>query len=307
MRPARTGQPSSAAFLSRIVLIVSALMLSGCDEAPPEQPTVRFWETPVGAAERFIRVHGAFDLLLMEDYERYATDVINNKPIYASHFTRVNKYKERTFRPSYIFSQSLPGAYLSEQDKTYLDRLEEMLGKERQEIFKQSRDKLHSLQEAKAPDDTSMYPSSLLGDFRTMPVLVSGIERETAATLKSFADLLRRAMEAKSIDASVISALFRRPPGYAEVYEKNAKAIIGTAFEAAEDYIRRLPEPRRQPQYASENLRSFLGTEAAYGLEGKASIMLMRKGIYAALGDAGLEKFHRALREALSEVAPPSS
>jgi hypothetical protein len=46
--------------------------------------------------ERFIRAHYAFDIALLHDYERYATDVIGNTRVTSMHFMRVKNYKPRS-------------------------------------------------------------------------------------------------------------------------------------------------------------------------------------------------------------------
>jgi hypothetical protein len=51
--------------------------------------------------------------------------VINDKPIYGGDFNLARKYKPRT--PLLVFSKTPQGAYLTEQDKTYLERIQKQL------------------------------------------------------------------------------------------------------------------------------------------------------------------------------------
>jgi hypothetical protein len=290
-----------------VALLLLAVTLSGCDEGPPEEPTVWPWETRVVAAERFIRAHHAFDLALVNDFARYATNVINMAPIDASYFRRIKNYKPRTWKPLYIFTESLEGAYLSEQDKTYLKRVQDLLEKEYQAKVKEINHQLGGLHHAKEPNDYFLSTDALSADFWSMPGLVRAVESTTVEDLKSFSLALRRAMETKAIDASIISAFFRRPANYRELYEQNSKAIADAAFDAAENFLKAMTGPRKPAVNVERSLRLFLATDAIFGLEGYESAVLARKGVYAAIGYASHDKFRRELREALIEAALPPS
>jgi hypothetical protein len=140
-----------------------------------------------------------------------------------------------------------------------------------------------------------------------MPSLASTIEGMKAEELRSFSLALRRELEAKSIDASVVSAFFRRPAGYREMYEKNSEAVVDAAFATAKSFLPSMSNKNRMSRIYEENFRSFLVTEAVYGLEGYRHTPLVRKGLYAQLAEDSLKRFRKGLREALAEAAPHSS
>jgi hypothetical protein len=291
--------------LSATIVILSGVIVSGCDDGPQDQPTVHFWESYVGAAERFIRAEHAFELAFVEDFARYASNVINDRQVYADDFKLARKFNPRT--PLLVFRKTPQGAYLLEGDNTYLERIQEQLGKELQEKKGTVDKRLSELREVKAPQDASLRSASLFDDFRSMPALVSTIERMKAEELRPFSLALRRELEGKSIDASVVSSFFRRPAGYRGMHEENKDPIVEAAFDAAKSFMPSMRGKYKLSAVYEDNFRSFLVAEAVYGLEGYRYTMLVRKGLYAVLGEDSLRRFRKSLRDALAEAAPHSS
>lgn len=281
-----------------IILVILSALIAGCNEdTQPDKPTIRPWESYKAAAERYIREHHAFDLILKQDFERYASYVITKVEIDASHFKRINRYKRRTWKPLHMFAQTPEGAYLTDQDKVYLERIYEQLNKEDDEAQTVVRARLNALHEAWEPKDYTLRPDALGTDFGSMPDLVRAISETTVEELTAFATEVRNAMRSSALDAAVVFAFFTRTPQYIELYDQNARAIGVAVHDAAEKLATRKLNLR--------NLEMFYSAEAMYGLEGYTSTYLGRRGIHVAVGDASLAKFRQRLRDALRRAAPP--
>jgi hypothetical protein len=249
------------------LLVLSALTLSGCQEQdPPQRPSVRPWDTYVGAAERFIRAHHAYDMAIIKDAARYATDVISNSPITPTHFRRISSHRPRTWKPLYMFAETPEGAYLSQQDKTYLERIQDQLEKDRFAASKKVREEVEALQQRKEPGRSEFSADALGREFTSIAELVRAVSTIEVRDLERFSVALREALQSKPLKAAVRVEFFERPHTYRATYEENKEAIADAALAASAAFVR--DWAARTRTRATTSLDLFFATEAMFGLDG---------------------------------------
>lgn len=306
-----SASQGAARTLIRIWLLLLTATIGACDEGPPsENPTVRPWESYVRAAERFVRMHFEYDRLLLRDGERYAAAVIAGDHLSSEHFHAVLRNKPRTFKPSYLFEKAPEGAYLSEQDKKYLERIEEQLMATRAASYKEAMERLEALHAAKrekGAEKAPPLPQALLSDFMEMPAFVKAVREIGEHDLKEYVEALLAGLHAQGVDRVAIDAMLRRPPEYKTLYEKHREAFISAGLEAGEKYLKRRSGPRAVEAGIQQDLTVFLGSEVFYGLEGNVSAGLDARGFYAALGRGDRSEFQKRLRAALKAAAEKGS
>lgn len=113
--------------LALLIWIVGAtLLLTGCQKPPtfPESITVVDNEAPVKAAERFINEREPFYIDVANAYNLYASQVVSKTMVETSVFDKSYIITApKVSRELRNFYKTPLGAYITEQDKLYLKRL----------------------------------------------------------------------------------------------------------------------------------------------------------------------------------------
>lgn len=269
------------------------------------QVTQRNGEKPVVALERYIRDSDKVGYDLRGALERYAVKVRRNEEIDTGSFATINRFWSETHGrdPAAVVQQfidSPAGAYLSEQDKEYVRRLQKQLEDGHSQSRKEAEARIQQVNATpNAPSD-----GEVTDFFQDAPALLAVIRSTTIDDLRVFTDAIRDSMTSSSVSPELQKSFFLRPAGYYSEYEKERELVFQVLNAGAEDFMRvrrKLLDSVKQRWFSSvdRNYKMFLTTEAAYGLEGFNNRSLNRLGLYAAVGSEDQRVFQDRLRQAL--------
>lgn len=280
---------------------VLALLMAGCDGDFPQYKKPWPWEREVDAVERYVRSYVRFVELTFNDFEVYAENVLNGRPVSASRFDRVLAIPANDRNLYAVLSKVMEtpqAAYLSDQDKVYLDRIVEALSDELKNRRKAMVAKVRAI---KATDEAQVSISELENAFHGMGDFIRHVKTMDDIETAVFAQAIKKRVQAMQLEETIIKTILERPEGYRKEYELRKTEISGAMYDAAEDYVKNRMPPLKGN--ATGAFQMFLASEAAYGLDGYVNTSLDRKGYYAVLPDDEEDAFRERLRKALKVKA----
>jgi hypothetical protein len=295
------------------LICLNLIALSACGEPAPSIPSKiaqRTGETAIDAVRRFMERHRDVRFKLLDDYEAYLGDYISKQEVPTARFNLVTEYYRATITNGKseaivdAFMSSSAGAYLSDQDKEFIERrskeIRAELEKRESAIEDQASKKLAQMKK-------NMDVSQLRHMFHNMPIIVDAIADTGDGELDQYARMLKQKMIEKEIPNEITQAFFQRSPNYSYDEIKNEEAtfkkFVGAVFAAADEVDRIVRTKRKFKFLAPSNPYTlFLSTEASYGLDGFVNVKLKEEGLYSALGESRLIAFRKRLRAALAKI-----
>ena len=293
------GETMKAGVLALVGLV--ALLIGGCDGGLPQYKKPWPWEREVDAVERYVRGYVRFVDLTIDDFEAYADNVLNGRPVSASRFDRVMAIlpDERNLYAVLGKVMETPqAAYLSDQDKVYLDRIVEALTAELKNRRKVMVAKVEAI---KTTDDAQVSLTELENAFHGMADFIRYVKTMDDIETAVFAQAIKKRVQAMPLEETIIKTILERPEGYRKEYELRKTEISGAMYDAAEAYVKNRMPPLKGDAIGA--FQMFLATEAAYGIDGYVNTSLDRKGYYSVLPDGDEEDFRERLRKALKVKA----